>query len=219
MLENETDGYHPVFRARLDLRGPRERDRHALRPRLHRRDARLRQRPHRIDLRPDPSSADGRCAGSARRAERLPDYVAAMNAAYGAEQAREIMIDGTPHIMIFPNLFIAEIQLFVLQPLAVDETFQHVTALQFKGAPDLNRRLREQTMGSVGPGRLPARRRHRDVRAQPAGGARSTIPEWVSLAAARTANAGTRRQSHRSFDRRGAASRASGGTMPASMAA
>jgi hypothetical protein len=26
-----------------------------------------------------------------------------------------------------------------------------VTALQFKGAPDFNRRLRQQTMGSVGP--------------------------------------------------------------------
>jgi len=53
--------------------------------------------------------------------------------------------------MIFPNLFIAEIQLFVIQPIAVDETVQHVTALQFKGAPDFNRRLRQQTMGSVGP--------------------------------------------------------------------
>jgi hypothetical protein len=53
--------------------------------------------------------------------------------------------------MIFPNLFIAEIQMFVLQPLGVDETVQHVTALQFKGAPDLNRRMRQQTMGSVGP--------------------------------------------------------------------
>ncbi len=61
------------------------------------------------------------------------------------------MIDGTPHVMIFPNLFIAEIQMFVIQPLGVDDSVQHVTALQFKGAPDLNRRLRQQTMGSVGP--------------------------------------------------------------------
>ena len=35
--------------------------------------------------------------------------------------------------MIFPNLFIAEIQLFVLQPLAVDETVQHVTARAVQG--------------------------------------------------------------------------------------
>jgi hypothetical protein len=90
------------------------------------------------------------------------------------------MIDGSPHIMIFPNLFIAEIQLFVLQPIAVDETIQHVTALQFKGAPDFNRRLRQQTMGSVGPaGLLLAddtemyERNHR--------GALINDPEWLTL--------------------------------------
>src|SRR2546423_15411842 len=57
--------------------------------------------------------------------------------------------------MVFPNLFIAEIQLFVIQPTAVDETVQHVTAAQFKGAPDLNRRMLHQTIGSVGPAGLP----------------------------------------------------------------
>src|SRR3546814_18797243 len=77
-----------------------------------------------------------------------------MNTAYGPERARQIMIDGSPHTMIFPNLFIAEIQIFVLQPIAVDESIQHVTAVQFKGAPDINRPLRHQTMGSVGPAGL-----------------------------------------------------------------
>jgi hypothetical protein len=103
-----------------------------------------------------------------------------MNAAYGADQARKIMIDGTPHIMIFPNLFIAEIQMFAIQPLSVGETVQHVTALQFKGAPDFNRRLRQQTMGSVGPaGFLLAddaemyERSHRGVQEK--------NPEWVYL--------------------------------------
>ena len=83
--------------------------------------------------------------------------------------------------MIFPNLFIAEIQIFVLQPRAVDDTVQHVTALQFKGAPDMNRRLRQQTMGSVGPaGFLLAddsemyERTHRGVL--------SRDPEWLYLA-------------------------------------
>ena len=112
--------------------------------------------------------------------ERLPDYTARMKAAYGDQQAREIMIDGTPHVMIFPNLFIAEIQMFVIQPLAVDDSVQHVTALQFKGAPDMNRRLRQQTMGSVGPaGLLLAddsemyERCHRGVLAR--------NPEWIFL--------------------------------------
>ena len=56
--------------------------------------------------------------------------------------------------MIYPYLFSAEIKLFVIQPITADETSQHVTALQFKGAPDFNRRMRQQTMGSVGPAGL-----------------------------------------------------------------
>jgi fatty-acyl-CoA synthase len=82
--------------------------------------------------------------------------------------------------MVFPNLFIAEIQLFVLQPLAVDQTVQHVTAVQFKGTPDMNRRMLQQTIGSVGPaGLLLAddsemyERNHRGVHAR--------SPEWLQL--------------------------------------
>jgi hypothetical protein len=44
--------------------------------------------------------------------------------------------------------------MFVIEPLATEDSVQHVTALQFKGAPDLNRRMRQQTMGSVGPAGL-----------------------------------------------------------------
>lgn len=110
----------------------------------------------------------------------MPDYVSKMRDAYGEDQADKIMIDGTPHIMIFPNLFIAEIQIFVIQPIAVDETVQHVTALQFKGAPDLNRRLRQQTMGSVGPaGFLLADDSEMYERTQR--GVHSRNPEWNYL--------------------------------------
>jgi len=100
------------------------------------------------------------------------------------------MIDGTPHVMIFPNLFIAEIQMFVIQPLAVDDSVQHVTALQFKGAPDMNRRLSQQTMGSVArpdcywPDDSEMYERcHRGVLAR--------NPEWIFSAAARSVNAMT----------------------------
>jgi hypothetical protein len=53
--------------------------------------------------------------------------------------------------MIFPNLFIAEIQVFNIQPVAVDECVQYATAVQLKGAPELNRRMVSQSIGSVGP--------------------------------------------------------------------
>ena len=111
-----------------------------------------------LDLRPEFRKRDVPLSWFGTTTERLPDYATRMNEAYGKAQARQIMIDGTPHVMIFPNLFIAEIQMFVIEPRAVEDSVQHVTALQFKGAPDLNRRMRQQTMGSVGPGHSITRR-------------------------------------------------------------
>jgi fatty-acyl-CoA synthase len=82
--------------------------------------------------------------------------------------------------MIFPNLFLAEIQLFVIQPLAVDDTVQHVTAVQLRGAPDMNRRLLQQTIGSVGPaGLLLADDSEMYERNQRGVGVRR--PEWLIL--------------------------------------
>jgi fatty-acyl-CoA synthase len=82
--------------------------------------------------------------------------------------------------MVFPNLFIAEIQLFVIQPLAVDETVQHVTAVQFRGTPDMNRRMLQQTIGSVGPaGFLLADDSEMYERNQR--GVRARTPEWLQL--------------------------------------
>jgi len=180
VLENETDGYHPAFvhgsvfqvtsSGIGDLYGPES-------------SALTRDFGNghtEFDLRPEWRKHGKPLKWFGTNVERLANYVAAMEEAYGHDRAKEIMIDGTPHIMIFPNLFIAEIQLFTLQPIAVNETIQHVTALGFKGAPDMNRRLRQQTMGSVGPaGLLLAddtemyERNHR--------GAAIRDPEWVTL--------------------------------------
>jgi fatty-acyl-CoA synthase len=151
LLENETDGYHPQFvHASIfsvaksgigDLYGDKStavcRD--------------LGGGHTENDLRPEFRRIGRPLGWFGTTPDRLPGYVAQMEQAHGAERAREILIDGSPHVMIFPNLFIAEIQLFVLQPLGVDETVQHVTAVQFKGAPDMNRRMLQQTIGSVGP--------------------------------------------------------------------
>lgn len=180
MLENETDGYHPAFvhssifsvaeSAIGSLYGPES-------------TAMTRDFGNghtEFDLRPEWRRRGNPLEWFGTTEARLPDYAAAMRETHGNERAREIMIDGSPHTMIFPNLFIAEIQLFVLQPVAVDETIQHVTAVQFKGTPDFNRRLRQQTMGSVGPaGLLLAddtemyERNHR--------GAAIRDPEWITL--------------------------------------
>jgi phenylpropionate dioxygenase-like ring-hydroxylating dioxygenase large terminal subunit len=180
LTENETDGYHPgsvhgsIFQVTKSEIG-----------KLYAKNSTALTRDYgnghtEFDLRPEWRLLDKPLAWFGTTLERLPDYVAAMDAAYGPERARQIMIDGSPHTMIFPNLFIAEIQIFVLQPVAVDESIQHVTAVQFRGAPDINRRLRQQTMGSVGPaGLLLAddtemyERNHR--------GAGIPAPEWLVL--------------------------------------
>ncbi len=151
VVENETDGYHPqvVHASIFDVADSGIGD-------LYRENSTAVTRAFghghsELDLRPEFRRFNEPMRWFGTTAERLPDYTAQMKAAYGDEKARQIMVDGVRHVMIFPNLFIAEIQLFVLQPISVNETVQHVTALQFKGAPDLNRRMRQQTMGSVGP--------------------------------------------------------------------
>lgn len=151
ILENECDGYHPAF-VHSSIFSVSDSQIGA----LYGDDAvavtRALGNGHtEVDPRPEFRRRGEPLSWFGAKPEKLPDYVAAMNAAYGDTRAREIMIDGMPHVMIFPNLFIAEIQIFVIQPVSATESIQNVTAIQFKGAPDMNRRLRQQTMGSVGP--------------------------------------------------------------------
>ena len=180
LVENETDGYHPSFVhasifqvAQSGIGSLYSSDSTAV--------SRDFGRGHtENDLRPEFRKRGVPMSWFGTTADKLPDYTQRMEAAYGADEARRIMIDGTPHIMIWPNLFIAEIQIFVIQPLAVNETVQHVTALQFKGAPDFNRRLRQQTMGSVGPaGFLLADDAEMYERTQL--GVQASNPEWLFL--------------------------------------
>ena len=67
-----------------------------------------------------------------------------MRAKHG-EAAEQILIEGAPHVMIFPNLFIAEIQVFNIQPVSERECVQYSTAVQLKGAPELNTRMVSQS--------------------------------------------------------------------------
>jgi phenylpropionate dioxygenase-like ring-hydroxylating dioxygenase large terminal subunit len=180
LVENETDGYHPsfvhasIFEVAQSGIGT-----------LYSSDSTAVSRDMggghtENDLRPEFRKRDVPLSWFGTTADKLPEYTASMQAAYGEEKARKIMIDGTPHVMIFPNLFIAEIQIFVIQPITVNESVQHVTALQFKGAPDLNRRMRQQTMGSVGPaGFLLADDAEMYERTQM--GVQMRNPEWLFL--------------------------------------
>jgi fatty-acyl-CoA synthase len=179
LLENETDGYHPQFvhASIFSVAQSSIGDLYGDKSTAVARD--LGGGHTENDLRPEFRRIGEPLAWFGTTAEKLPDYVQKMRTAYGQE-AEQILIDGSPHVMVFPNLFIAEIQLFVLQPLAVDQTVQHVTAVQLKGAPDINRRLLQQTIGSVGPaGLLLADDSEMYERNQR--GAAALEPEWLVL--------------------------------------
>ncbi len=113
-------------------------------------------------------------------AAKLPDYVARMEAAYGPELARKYMIEGPPHAIIFPNLFLAELNISFFNPVSTNEVVQFYTPMLLKGAPEVNARALRQTEGAMGPGSflLPedasmAERNQLGLMAQ--------SPEWLDL--------------------------------------
>jgi len=179
LVENETDGYHPQF-THASIFEVAESGIPALYGAKTSAVCRDLGGGHtENDLRPAFRELDQPLGWFGSTPERMPDYVAKMQTRHG-DAARELLIDGSPHIMIFPNLFIAEIQLFVIEPIAVDETVMHVTAIGLKGAPDMTRRMLQQAIGSVGPaGFLLADDGEMYERAQR--GVAASQPEWMVL--------------------------------------
>jgi phenylpropionate dioxygenase-like ring-hydroxylating dioxygenase large terminal subunit len=179
LLENETDGYHPQFvhSSIFSVAASGIGDLYGEKSTAVCRD--LGNGHTENDLRPEFRRLDQPLGWFGTDPAKVPGYVDQLTAVHG-EKTREILIDGSPHVMVFPNLFIAEIQLFVLQPTAVDETIQHVTAVQYKGSPDMNRRMLQQTIGSVGPaGFLLADDSEMYERNQR--GVHARNPEWLTI--------------------------------------
>jgi fatty-acyl-CoA synthase len=179
LVENETDGYHPQFvhASIFSVAQSGIGDLYGEGSTALSRD--LGNGHTENDLRPEFRRLGAPLGWFGTTPERLPDYVARMREVHGAA-ADSILVDGSPHVMVFPNLFIAEIQLFVIQPLAVDDTVQHVTAVQLKGAPDMNRRMLSQTIGSVGPAGL-LLADDSDMYERNQRGVRARLPEWLQL--------------------------------------
>ncbi|HMN80065.1 MAG TPA: aromatic ring-hydroxylating dioxygenase subunit alpha [Burkholderiaceae bacterium] len=85
------------------------------------------------------------------REERYANYAAAMEDRYGKERARQMLFDGPSHATIFPNLFLGEMNVEILQPTAADRVTVAVSPLLLKGAPEVNRRSLQQTPAAMGP--------------------------------------------------------------------
>jgi phenylpropionate dioxygenase-like ring-hydroxylating dioxygenase large terminal subunit len=117
--------------------------------------------------------------GRAPRA-KLPDYVAAMEQAYGAEETHKAFVVGPPHTLIFPNLFLAEMNIMFVEPLAPGETIAYTTPALMPGTEEMNGRMLRRTEGAMGPsGFLIADDGEIGARNQMGLAARS--PEWIML--------------------------------------
>lgn len=150
LAENETDGYHPQF-VHGSIFGVTGSPIGALYSDGSTAVTRAFGNGHsENDLRPEFRSFAEPLRWFGTTPDRVPHYVAAMHEAYGDDAERRL-VEGAPHVMIFPNLFIAEIQVFNIQPVAVGECVQYATAVQLAGAPEMNKRMVSQSIGSVGP--------------------------------------------------------------------
>jgi nitrite reductase/ring-hydroxylating ferredoxin subunit len=70
----------------------------------------------------------------------------------GAEGAVTRLREGPPHGFIFPNLFIAEQNIFVIQPITVGEISHRQTPVSWVGVPgEVNRRQLRRFEGGFGP--------------------------------------------------------------------
>ncbi len=179
LAENETDGYHPqfvhgsIFSVTGSTIGPLYSDKSTAVTRA------LGNGHSENDLRPEFRKFAEPMRWFGTSADRVPDYVARMRALHG-EAAEQILIEGGPHVMVFPNLFIAEIQVFNIQPLSAGECIQYSTAVQLEGAPELNKRMLSQSIGSVGPaGMLLADDTEMYERNQ--AGVAQLLPEWLDI--------------------------------------
>jgi phenylpropionate dioxygenase-like ring-hydroxylating dioxygenase large terminal subunit len=84
--------------------------------------------------------------------EKVAQYCDDLVAARGAERAERLMWDGPPHALIFPNLFLGELNLAIVEPLGPNETVHRHTAVLFDGVDDaFNRRLMRQSEAAMGP--------------------------------------------------------------------
>jgi phenylpropionate dioxygenase-like ring-hydroxylating dioxygenase large terminal subunit len=179
LAENETDGYHPQFvhGSIFGVTGSPIGALYSDKSIAVTRD--LGNGHSENDLRPEFRRIAEPMRWFGTTAQRVPVYVRKMRAVHG-EAADEILIEGAPHVMIFPNLFIAEIQVFVIQPVGPGECIQRSTAVQLAGAAELNRRMVSQSVGSVGPaGMLLADDTEMYERNQR--GVAMLQPEWLDL--------------------------------------
>ncbi len=181
IIENEPDGYHPrfvhqslfkVIESRMD-EGTRKQAGTVTRD--------LGNGHTEIDFGPCYREFDEKLVWFDRAdPEKFSDYIQSLEDAVGEDEAHRRLVDGPPHVMIFPNLFLAEMNILTVRPQGVNETIQAQTPVQLKGAPRVNKRAFHQFEGAMGPaGFLLGDDAEIYERTQM--GVENRSPEWVQL--------------------------------------
>jgi hypothetical protein len=83
--------------------------------------------------------------------ELVGRYRAALEARDGKTRTHERLIEGPPHALIFPNLFLGETNVAIVQPSGVEECVHWHTPMFWKGVPEFNKRLLRQSEAAMGP--------------------------------------------------------------------
>ena len=84
--------------------------------------------------------------------DKVPGYCEGLAARVGTEAAEQMLWDGPPHAFLFPNLFLGELVIAIVEPLGPGEMIHRHTSVQFEGVEkDFNQRLLRQTEAAVGP--------------------------------------------------------------------
>lgn len=109
---------------------------------------------------------------------RVPNYVAAMEDRLGPDEAHRRLVEGPAHTFIWPNLFLAEMQIMYVEPVAVERSIQYTAPVSLVGADEMNARIIRQAEGAMGPaGFLIADDAEMGERNQM--GLHAREPEWV----------------------------------------
>ena len=84
--------------------------------------------------------------------ERVEDYCQVLTDRVGRERADRLLLEGPPHGFIFPNLFLGEMNLAIIEPVGPGQMIHHHTAIQLGGVDEaFNRRLLRQSEAAMGP--------------------------------------------------------------------
>ncbi len=86
---------------------------------------------------------------------RYPDWATEMVASYGEEAGMRKLIEGPSHATIFPNLFLGEMNIVIIQPINANQCVQWHTPMLLEGVPDdLNNKFMRQSEAALGPSSL-----------------------------------------------------------------